>query len=178
MEKELKTKIALLYGTKAEWESEPLKSRVLKKGEVCICSFTNGNTGIKVGNGVDVFADLQWIKADHGDVMIYAGATEAKPQNLTGLSRISGLIKQDIIDDNMAITLEIPIVLRPGERGKYPVFAIDKRFKLLKWTPPDHDDWLFEYATLEKDNYTLYYFNTRSTASVSSKFTLKLGGQE
>lgn len=60
---ELKTKIALLYKTNAEWQAD--KDYVPMKGEFCFCEFPKDSAGnqdvlYKVGNGVDTFENLGW----------------------------------------------------------------------------------------------------------------------
>lgn len=77
-EKVLKTKIALLYKTYAEWDAA--KDYVPLKGEVCICSVP-GEAGvvanepailIKAGDGVKTFAELPWLSGLAADVYAWA----------------------------------------------------------------------------------------------------------
>ena len=61
-EKVLKTKIALLYKTAAEWDAIKDTYKPLK-GEVCFCDVPASSEEshailFKVGNGEDVFEDL------------------------------------------------------------------------------------------------------------------------
>lgn len=77
-EKTLRTKIALLYKTYAEWELA--KDYQPLKGEVCICEVPAAAGAvvnepailIKVGNGVDTFENLSWSSALAADVYLWA----------------------------------------------------------------------------------------------------------
>ena len=75
-DKILRTKIALLYKSAAEWDAIKDTYKPLK-GEVCFCdvpesSETNHAILFKVGNGEDVFEDLPWGSALAADVFAWA----------------------------------------------------------------------------------------------------------
>lgn len=80
-EKIINTRIQLKYDTLTNWLAS---SVILKAGEVAIATIatTNSNSGltppaigIKVGDGKNTFADLNWIQAVAGDVPTWAKET-------------------------------------------------------------------------------------------------------
>lgn len=135
--------------------------------------------GITKGTYYSSDSKLKAVVADmfnplpEGEIVFYYGATASKPTDLTGLTKVSGKTKEELLKQPQLVTITIPA----GERGQYPVLAIDNRLKLSKWTPPDQETWEFEYIELMPvgADYTLYYFNTRSTASFDSKVFFKEG---
>lgn len=74
-DKVLKTKIALLYKTAAEWDAIKDTYKPLK-GEVCFCEAPKSSEEyavlFKIGNGVDFFDDLPWSSALAADVFAWA----------------------------------------------------------------------------------------------------------
>lgn len=78
-EKVLKTRIALLYKTYAQWDE--IKSTFTpRKGEVCICAVPASTGAVvqepavlfKVGDGANTFAALPWTSANAADVYAWA----------------------------------------------------------------------------------------------------------
>lgn len=98
-EKVLRTKIALLYKSYAEWDSIK-DSYIPLKGEVCICEVP-AETGavvnepavlIKVGDGVKAFAQLPWLSGLAADIYQWS-----KKENLEW-SDMTDEFKQGILD--------------------------------------------------------------------------------
>lgn len=77
-EKIINTRVQLKYDTLTDWLASDV---ILKAGEVAIATIATTNTnsgltppaiGIKVGDGKNTFADLNWIQAIAGDVPTWA----------------------------------------------------------------------------------------------------------
>lgn len=175
-EKALNTKIALLYKTKEEWDND--KDYIPKKGEVCFCEYPNGNAFAKVGNGIDTFENLSWLKANHGDLMFYFGASYDRPTDLSNMTRVAGMIKQDLIEQGKQIIRTIDVEVDPvREIGQYPTIAIDKRFKLTAWKQAAAPDLpTNSYVSVDKGDYTLYYLTSPVTKDIEYLFIFEIGG--
>lgn len=174
--KTLEAKIALLYRTKAEWDADT--TYIPKKGEVCMCEFPNGNSFPKIGNGVDTFENLSWLKAVHGDLMLFFGASYTPPRDLSEMTPVPNMIKQDLIDGQMKFTRTIHVdVDYEREMGQYPAIAIDKRFKLVAWKQAAAPDFpTNSFVTVDKGDYTLYYLTKRVTEDIEYLFIFEIGG--
>lgn len=94
------------------------------------------------------------------DIILYTGSSFEPPSSLEGMTKITGITKEQILAENLIIS--IPVEVDPEtEEGQYQAVAIQKDLELIKWTQaatPDFPTNAFEKEEL--DDVCIYYLTT------------------